>query len=91
MPTRSVLADGAHTEELQKQGVTAELLPMLGVKPFRGRLFTAEDDRPRAPNVQIISYRLWQSWFGGDEHVVERRVQVNSTPATIIGVLPPEF
>ena len=91
VPTHSVLADGIHTEELQKQLVTAELLPMLGVKPVRGRLFTAEDDRPGAPNVQIISYRLWQSWFGGDEHVVGRKVQVNSTPATIVGVLPPEF
>ena len=39
----------------------------------------------------VISYRLWQSWFGGDEAVVGRKVQLRSQPATIIGVLPPGF
>ena len=88
---RSVLADGAHVEELEKQVVSAELLPMLGVQPLRGRLFTAQDDLPGAENVELISYRLWQSRFGGDEHVVGRKVQINATPATIIGVMPPGF
>ncbi|SPF54891.1 conserved hypothetical protein [Candidatus Sulfopaludibacter sp. SbA4] len=92
-PSRSVLSDGARTEELEKQIVSPELLPMLGVQPIRGRLFTAEDDRAAqgTDTVVLISYRLWQSWFGGDESIVGREVQVNSTPRTIIGVLPPSF
>src|SRR5580765_3485725 len=89
--TRSVLTAGSRSEELGKQLVTPELLPMLGVRPLRGRLFTAEDARPGAENVQIISYRAWQGWFGGDPAIIGRKVQINSTPATIIGVLPPGF
>ncbi len=89
--TRSVLSDGNRVEELEKQIVSAELLPMLGVQPIRGRLFTAQDDLPHAPNVELISYRLWQSWFGGDENIVGRKVQISSQPATIIGVMPPGF
>jgi putative ABC transport system permease protein len=88
---RSVLTAGSRSEELGKQRVTPELLPMLGVQPIRGRLFTAEDARPDAENVQIISYRLWRGWFGGDEGIVGRKVQINSTPATVVGVLPPGF
>lgn len=88
---RSVLTAGNRSEELGKQLVSAELLPMLGVQPLRGRLFTGADDQPGAPNVEILSYRAWQSWFGGDEGIVGRQVQINSTPATIVGVLPPGF
>jgi hypothetical protein len=58
---------------------------------LRGRLFTAAEDLPNAPNVVLISYRLWQSWFGGDDGAIGRTVQVRSRPATIIGVMPPGF
>jgi putative ABC transport system permease protein len=84
-------ADGARVEELEEQFMSAELLPMLRVQPLRGRLFTAAEDLPNAPNLVLISYRLWQGWFGGDESAIGRTVQVRSRPATIIGVMPPGF
>jgi len=84
-------ADGARVEELQEQYVTADLLPMLGIQPVRGRLFTAAEDTPKAPNVVTISYRLWQSWFGGDDAVIGRTVEVKGRLATIIGVMPAGF
>jgi putative ABC transport system permease protein len=87
----AVLTVGNHTDELKRQLFTPEMLPMLGVQPLRGRLFTAEDARFGAANVQLISYRVWQRWFGGDEGVIGKQVQVNSAPATIVGVLPPGF
>jgi putative ABC transport system permease protein len=87
----SVLTVASRSEQLVKQLVTADLFPLLGVQPVRGRLFTAEDDKPGVNSALIISYRVWQSWFGGDETVIGRNVQVNSTPRTIIGVMPPGF
>ncbi len=87
----AAFADGTRVEELQEQTTSAELLPMLGVQPLRGRFFTAAEDMPAGPNVVLISYRLWQGWFGGEESVVGRTVQVRSRPATIIGVMPPGF
>jgi putative ABC transport system permease protein len=88
---RVVLSDGQRVEELENRFATADLLPMLGVQPFRGRFFTAAEDLPNAPVTLVISYRLWQNWFAGDESVIGRKVQVRSQPATIIGVLPPDF
>jgi putative ABC transport system permease protein len=41
--------------------------------------------------VVLISYRLWQSWFGGDESVIGRSVQFAARPATVIGIMPPGF
>lgn len=87
----SVLSDGHRAEELKKQAMTANLLPMLGVQPYRGRVFTEEEDRPGRDTVVLISHRLWQSWFGGDESVLGRKVMINSTPRTIIGIMPPGF
>jgi putative ABC transport system permease protein len=87
----AAFSDGTHVEELQEQFMSADLLPMLGVQTVRGRLFTAAEDLPKAPNMVLISYRLWQSWFGGDDGAIGRTVQVKSRAATIIGVMPPGF
>jgi putative ABC transport system permease protein len=88
---RAVLTVGNRTEEFGNQITTPELLPMLGVQPLRGRLFTADDAKRGARDVYLISYRLWQGWFGGDEGIVGKTVQINSKPGTIVGVLPPGF
>ena len=85
-----ILGDGHRTEEVDAQAVSGELLPTLRVQPVRGRIFTMQEDKDDA-HVAVISYRLWQSWFGGDETVLGRQLQVNSRPFTVIGVLPPDF
>jgi predicted permease len=71
--------------------VSPELLPTLGVSPILGRVFTAEDDRDGAPRVMILSYRLWQSEFGGDAGIVGRGLAFDTGPVTVIGVMPREF
>lgn len=91
LTVRSVLSDGSRVEELGRQAMTAELLPSLGVQPIRGRLFTAEEDKPGRDSVLLISYRVWQNWFGGDENIIGRKVQINSTGREIIGVMPRGF
>lgn len=76
---------------LNAQLVSAEFFPILGVKPLLGRTVSAEDDRPNAPIVAVLSYRLWQQRFGGDASVIGRPVQLNDRPAEIIGVMPASF
>ena len=69
---RTVLLDSDRTEQVRMQAVSASFFPMLGVQPFRGRLFMPADDLPndRGPSLLIISYRLWQGWFAGDSGVI---------------------
>lgn len=52
--------------------VTSELLPVLGVEPVRGRVFTREDTLPGAEDVGILSWDVWRRAFNGDESVVGR-------------------
>jgi putative ABC transport system permease protein len=72
-------------------GVGADLLPMVAVRPLRGRLFDPADERPGAPGTLIIGYGTWQRVFGGDPDVVGRTVRLDDEPFTVIGVLPREF
>jgi putative ABC transport system permease protein len=90
---RTVLFDQDHAEQLRIQSVSANLFSMLGVRPVRGRLFTAAEDLASAhsDSVLVISYRLWQNWFAGDPNIIGRRVMINSLPRTIIGVMPSAF
>jgi putative ABC transport system permease protein len=88
---RAVLNEGGRSEELGIQFFSAEMLPMLGAQPLRGRIFTAEDDRRGAENVILLSHRIWQTWFAADEGVIGRKVLINSAPATVIGIMPPGF
>ena len=71
--------------------VTADYLKVMGVAPVRGRPFTAEDDRPGATPVTIISYAFWQKYFAGDASVVGKTVTLDDSAFTIIGVMPEGF
>jgi predicted permease len=71
--------------------VSADLFPTLGVAPLIGRTFTAEDDRPGAAGTVILSYRLWQTEFGGDPGIVGHQVTFDDTPYTVLGVMSHEF
>ena len=70
---------------------SAELLTTLGVSPIVGRSFTPDDERDAAPGVAILSYRLWQTEFGGDAAIVGRSLAFDNTTVTVIGVMPREF
>src|SRR3954451_16587760 len=61
---------------------------VLGIAPVLGRTFLAEDDKPGAPAVLVLSYSYWQKKFGGDRAVVGQVFEMNDRPHTVVGVLP---
>jgi predicted permease len=71
--------------------VESNFLDAFGIQPWIGRSFTAEEDRPNAPRVALISYGLWQSRFARDPGVTRKTLLLDGEPAAIIGVLPRDF
>ena len=71
--------------------VTASIFPVLGVQPIRGRVFTEEEDVPGGPPVVVISHELWTSAFAADDSVVGSDIDIDGSPTTILGVMPPGF
>lgn len=78
-------------EQVRGLDVTDGTLPMLGVKPALGRLFTREDDSPGSPDTVLLSYGYWRQKFGGASSVIGRSITVDGKPREIIGVLPQGF
>ncbi|HTL06083.1 MAG TPA: ABC transporter permease, partial [Gemmatimonadales bacterium] len=73
-------------------GVTsADFFDVLGVHPLLGRTFAAGEDRPGAEPVVVLSWAMWQQELGGDPHVLGRRLLLEGTPTTVIGVMPRGF
>jgi len=81
----------AEPEEAQYLGVTAEILPMLGVEPELGRWFSEKDDTPGSPPTMVLMQGWWEKRFGGDRSVIGRQVTVDGTSRQIIGVMPARF
>jgi predicted permease len=70
--------------------VSAELFDVLGARPLVGRTFRAGDDAAGAEPVAVISYGLWQE-LGGDASIIGRRLTLDGTPRTVVGVMPRGF
>ena len=78
-------------EHVRGFDVTDGTLPILGVGPVLGRLFTRKDDSPGAPQTVLLSYGYWQRKFGGASSVIGQSITVDGKPREIIGVLPSGF
>ena len=78
-------------EHVRGLDVTEGVLPILGVKPALGRLFTQQDDTAGAPETVMLSYGYWQKKFGGAASVIGQSMTVDGKPREIVGVLPRGF
>jgi predicted permease len=89
----SVRREGVDTaaKPLRSEFVTGNYFSTLGVGAFGGRVFTADDDRPAAAPVIVLSHHVWQGTYGGDASVVGSTFIVEGHPFTVIGVAPPGF
>lgn len=71
--------------------ITANTLDVLGARPLLGRMFTRDEDRPKAPQVALLGYPLWQARYGGDPDIVGRNVMIADLSTQVIGVMPEGF
>lgn len=69
--------------------VSFDHFAVFGVTPLIGRAFRADEDRPGADRVVILSHAAWQTHFGGDRGVLNRDLLLDNQPHRVIGVLPP--
>jgi predicted permease len=65
--------------------------PMMGVQPFRGRFYNAEECKPNANTAVVVtSYGFWKR-NGGHDNFVGSTLHINRQPYTVIGIAPDGF
>ena len=71
--------------------VTPNFLSTLGVPPLVGRSFEPGDFDPDGRSPILISYGLWQRYFGGDRNIAGKSIVYDGKPREVVGVLPRGF
>jgi len=85
------LTDGDEAESLYGLRVTANLLPMLGVRPQLGQWFSADYDQPASTHVIVLSDNLWRHSFHADPHIVGKTIHLDTEGYQVLGVMPKSF
>jgi predicted permease len=85
------LTSGGEPRFAQGVFVSGSFFPVLGVPAELGRTLTAADDNETCNAAAVISHSFWQREFGGDPHVLGRRLTLNGYSVPVVGVTSPSF
>src|SRR4051812_35641567 len=91
LPQLDILTGAGEPDEIPGLAVGASFFPLLGVTPELGRTFTADEDKPGAPRVTVLSHHLWETRFGANPNIIGQAITLDSDKYTVIGVLPARF
>jgi putative ABC transport system permease protein len=82
---------GGVPEQLRAGEVSVDYFRLLGAPVFRGRTFSAKEDRPGGERVVVLSHSLWRRRFASDPAVIGTTMSLSGDPHTVIGIIGPEF
>jgi predicted permease len=88
--TATLHGDG-DPEQLRVGLVTANFFDVLGADAALGRTFRQPDEGAHETAGVLLSWAVFERRFGADPAAIGRRVEVNGSPARIIGVMPRRF
>jgi putative ABC transport system permease protein len=83
--------DASEPQRVTISQASAEVLPILAVKPALGRLFSADEDRPGRDHVALLDFGFWKTQMAADAAIVGRDIQLNGETYGVVGVLPDGF
>ncbi len=85
------LTEGELPERIFGAKVSADLFPLLGVQPIRGRTFRPEENAVGRDDVVVISERLWRRKFDRDPRVLGSKLMADGRAFTVVGIMPASF
>jgi predicted permease len=90
-PISADLTGGDRPERVEGLVTSANYFTMLGAHAELGRLYTPQDAQPGFSETVTISDALWHRLFGGDPHVLGKKLRLDQDLYTVVGVMPPDF
>src|SRR5262249_37972036 len=71
--------------------VQANFFRLLGAEPLLGRTLAEGEDRTGKNHLAVLTYGFWQRSYSGHTDVLNKTIELDNEPYTIIGVMPPGF
>jgi predicted permease len=88
------IKNGNANEVVYGQYVSGDFFTALRTAPLLGRTLNREDDR-RGGNPDgfgvVIAETFWERWFNRAPDVIGRKLQIDNTLFTVVGVMPKRF
>jgi predicted permease len=88
-PISMALTGAGDPVRLEGRAVTADYFRVFDAGVALGRTFQARDLEAGNEAVIVLSHATWESVFGGDRGMVNRKVLLDGEPHVVIGVLRP--
>ena len=83
-------ADGTAKPAIAAE-ITASAFRIAPERPLLGRVLAESDERAGAPSVVLLGYDTWVERFDRDPGIVGRSVQIGTSFATVVGVMPEDY
>jgi predicted permease len=81
----------SETERVTGAMASHDLFLALGVAPIRGRLYSADEDKPGVERTVLLGERIWKRLFAARESIIGEKIQLSGTFYTVVGIMPASF
>ena len=85
------MTGGGEPERVSGVTATRQIFDVLGVRPARGRAFSAQEDRPGGPRVAVVTDGFWNRTFGPQTRLDGQRLTLDERTHQVIGVMEASF
>jgi predicted permease len=85
------IGEAGSPDHVEALVVTPSFFHVLGIAPAIGRTFSEDEGVQGKGDVVVLSDAFWRQNFGSDPGVIGRKIRMDGTSHTIIGVMPPGF
>ncbi len=90
-PTEFHLNMAGQDQPVPGASVTNAFFELFGANVILGRTFASDESVPGSSPAAVVSYAFWQHFLDGDRNALGRTIVLDGQPATLVGVLSPEF
>ncbi len=87
----ATLTGDGEPERLGLRFVSPGFFRLLGTPPVLGREFRTDEGEPGAEPTVLLGYSIWQRRYAGDPDILGATLDIDGSPATVVGILPAGF
>ncbi len=87
----SSISGGSEPVRANIAAVSRDFFKALGIEPFRGSAFAAQEQQFHGTPAAIVSYGYWQQYLGGATDLSKSKLRLEGGVYSVVGVMPAGF